>query len=289
LSLSAIAFLALAGLLHAGWNLLVKNSRDKQAFLWLVLVLISLPSVVLFAMLVQPQPWEAWGLALLSGVFETVYFLLLGGAYGRGDLSLVYPLARGSAPLFATVFALLALHEPVRPLGFAGIALIGLGIYTQHLRTLSGRGLLDPLLHLRERPSQLALLTGLCIAGYSVVDKAALHYFPPFTYITLLFALPALMLTPAMILPARRQAVRAEAALHWRAILGVAVLMPVTYGIVILTLQNNPVSYVAAVREISVVLAAVFGTMVLREPFGRAKLLGAAFIFAGITLVALAG
>ena len=193
---------------------------------------------------------------------------------GAGDLSLVYPLARGSAPLFAAVFALLFLGEQVTGPGRLGIALIGLGIYTLHLRTLAPRGWLAPLQSLRTRPSQLALLTGLTIAGYSVLDKAALGYFPPLLYLPLVFLLPLAMLAPYM-LSARRSALRAEWSRQRRQIVVVATLMPLTYLLVLWTLTTTNVSYVAAVREVAVVPAALFGTLLLREPFGRSKLLGA--------------
>ena len=130
MELQAILLLALAALIHSTWNLLSKQSLDKQAFLWLALV----TSIVLFAvpffLLYTPIPSAGWFYIAISGGLEAVYYLLLGSAYQRGDLSLVYPLARGSAPLFATLFAALFLGELILPGGVVGIVLIVLGIYT---------------------------------------------------------------------------------------------------------------------------------------------------------------
>src|SRR5688500_2257226 len=158
--------------MHAIWNLLVKRSADKQAFLWLAL-LVSLVALLLpFLFLIRPFPSDAWPYIVCSAVLESLYFVFLGSAYSQGDLSLVYPLARGSAPVFVILFASLFLGERVTWGGGAGIVCVVLGIYTLHLKQLAPGALLAPFRSLRERPSQLALLTGLTIAGYSVIDKA---------------------------------------------------------------------------------------------------------------------
>src|SRR5947207_13048803 len=103
MELGAILLLAVAALVHSGWNLFAKKSTDKQAFLWLALI----ASVVVFAVpawyLYSPIPVEGWLLILFSGSLEAVYFILLSRAYQQGDLSLVYPLARVEAPLFVTL------------------------------------------------------------------------------------------------------------------------------------------------------------------------------------------
>src|SRR5437867_8795787 len=109
----AILLLVFAGAIHATWNLLSKRSIDTQAFLYLSVVagclLFALPFLYLYA----PFPPQGWACIGLSAVLEAAYFVLLGNAYQRGDLSLVYPLARGSAPLFATLLALSFLGERI--------------------------------------------------------------------------------------------------------------------------------------------------------------------------------
>jgi drug/metabolite transporter (DMT)-like permease len=286
--IQTILLLALAAAVHSLWNLLSKRSLDKQVFLWLALV----GSLVLYALpalyLARPFPGAIWGIITLSGLLEAVYFLLLGSAYQRGDLSLVYPLARGSAPLFVTLFAFAFLGERPAPVGIAGIFLIVTGIYTLHLKTLDLRGLLAPIVALgQQRASQLALLVGVTIASYSVVDKVGVSYVDPFLYLYLVFLVSGAALAPYM-LAARRDAIQRE----WRAnkatLLATAAMYIVSYLLVLVALTTTKVSYVSSVREMSVVFGAVLGALVLREPFGGKKVMGAAFIFAGILCIALA-
>jgi drug/metabolite transporter (DMT)-like permease len=288
LNVSILGLLLLSALIHASWNLLAKRSLDKQAFLWLASLVSLAVFVVPFALAARPVPPEAWPLIFLSGVLEAVYFLLLGSAYQRGDMSLVYPLARGSAPLFVLMFASLFLGEQVRWTGMLGIVLVVAGIYTLHLKVLNLRGLLAPFLSLKDRPSQIALLTGLTIGSYSVVDKVGVGYTGPISYIFLVFSVCSLVLVPYMWL-VKSQAIRRE----WRdnrpSILAVGVMSLCGFLLVLFALTVSQVSYVAPVREISVVFGAVLGALVLREPFARVKIAGSVLIFVGIVLISLAG
>src|SRR5690349_12720951 len=115
----AILLLVVAAIIHSAWNLLSKQSQDKQAFFWLALVAASVIFLLPFWWLSTPVPAAGWPPVLLSSGLEALYFTLLGGAYQRGDLSLVYPLARGSALLFVTGFAFVFLGERAAPLGLA--------------------------------------------------------------------------------------------------------------------------------------------------------------------------
>ena len=286
--IQTILLLALAAAVHSLWNLLSKGSLDKQVFLWLALVaalaIYALPSFYL----ARPFPGAVWGIIALSGLLEAVYFLLLGSAYQRGDLSLVYPLARGSAPLFVTLFAFSFLGERPAPVGIAGIFLIVTGIYTLHLKALDPRGLLAPIVALgRERASQLALLVGVTIAGYSVVDKVGVRYVSPLPYLYLVFLVSGVALAPYM-LAARRDAIQHEWRANKAAILATGVMFVAAFLLVLVALTTSKVSYVASVREMSVIFGAALGAFVLREPFGGTKILGAALIFAGIVCIGLA-
>lgn len=288
MDISIVGLLLLSALMHASWNLLAKRSLDKQAFLWLASLVSLVAFAVPFALLARPVPPEAWPVIVLSGVLEAVYFLLLGSAYQRGDLSLVYPLARGSAPLFVVMFAALFLGEQVRWTGMLGIGLVVAGIYTLHLKVVNLRGLLGPFLSLRDRPSQIALLTGLTIGSYSVVDKVGVGYAGPISYAFLVFSVSSVALLPYMWV-VKSGAVRRE----WRdnkpSILVVGVMSLCGFLVVLFALTVSQVSYVSPVREVSVVFGAILGALVLREPFARVKVAGSALIFAGIVLISLAG
>jgi drug/metabolite transporter (DMT)-like permease len=288
MSVGALLLLVAAGIVHSGWNLLAKTSRDKQAFLWLALVASVALFAVPFVLARASVPPAGWLLIGVSGALEAVYYVLLGSAYEAGDLSLVYPLSRGSAPLFVLLFALAFLHEHVTAAGVAGILLTVGGMYCMHLPALSVDALLRPLRALGERTSALALLTGLVIACYSTVDKKGLTYVAPLPYLYLIFSTAALLLTP-YILRTRRAVLGKE----WRAnrfrIVAVAVMFVLSYLLVLIALRGAQVSYVSAVRGLAVVFAAVLGITLLREPFARMKLWGSLLLFAGIACIELAG
>ena len=138
MTVEAILLLVLAAVVHSAWNLLSKRSLDKQVFLWAAmltsLLLLAFPCGYLVANLQAPITPLGWLCVALSGTLEAIYILLLGSSYQRGDLSLVYPLARGSAVLFVTCLAVPLLNEMPSALGLAGIMLVVLGIYTLHLK-----------------------------------------------------------------------------------------------------------------------------------------------------------
>jgi drug/metabolite transporter (DMT)-like permease len=292
MTIEAILLLALAAIVHSTWNLLSKRSLDKQVFLWAAtgveLFVLAPPFLYLLLLGGERVPGIGWVFVLLSGVLEAAYVMLLGSSYQRGDLSLVYPLARGSAILFVTLFALAFLREVPSALGLTGIMLVILGIYTMHLKSLGWRGLYMPLKALRhERASQLALLTGVVIAGYSSVDKVGVSHVNPVVYLYLVFLVATLLLMPYIVI-ARSKAVKREWLANRRAIVAVAALSAASYLLVLFVLTTSRVSYASSVREMSVVMAALLGTFLLREPFGPTRLAGSLLIFSGIFCIALA-
>ena len=286
MELGAILLLLLSGAIHAIWNFLSKRSLDKQVFLWLALVAVTLTLWPLWFFF-PPLPAIAWVFIVVSGAMEAAYFILLGSAYERGDLSLVYPLVRGSAPLFVTLFAGVFLGERVHTGGLLGILIIVAGIYTLHLKTLDERGLLAPLLSLGQRPSQLALLTGVATAANVVVDKVGVTHAPPLLYLYLTFVVAAVLLAPYMAI-GRRDQVCQEWKVNRASMIGVGFMFMASYSLVLFVLTTSKVSYVSPVREVSVVFGALLGTLALREPFAGAKVLGSLLIFGGIVAIGLA-
>jgi drug/metabolite transporter (DMT)-like permease len=283
----AIGALLFAASLHAIWNLRAKQSHDQQAFL-LLAVIVSTVILLPFALLRwHPIPTAAWPIIGISAVFEAAYFLLLGGAYKGGDLSLVYPLSRGSSPLFVTLIATVFLRERITLLGAVGIGLAIVGIYVIHLKSFSVDGLLEPFRALRHRTSQLALLSGFTIAGYSVSDKVGVGYVDPIVYYFITLAASILVLLPYIWLK-RRNALWAEWRLNCKSIVGAAVMIVVGYLIILFVLMTSKVSYATSVRGASVVFGALLGTFVLKEALGDKKVLGATIIFAGIICIGLA-
>jgi drug/metabolite transporter (DMT)-like permease len=293
--LAVIGLLAFAGLLHSLGNLLAKRGEDTQAFLWLVLAVAAIvglvPFLIFSIIFAAPLPAAGWALVALSGALEALYYFLLGRAYQVGDFSLVYPLARGSAPLFATLIAaaLSTLnHQEGRPswAGAAGILLIVCGVYVLHVPAFDRKGLIAPLAAMRGGISRLALLIGLIIASYTVVDSVGVNYISPLPYLYLILAVAGLLLAPYMLL-ARGAAVRREWGKHSLRIIATAVFFLAAYLLVLFALRTTQVGYVSSVREVSVVFAALLGSVVLREPFAEKKTMGSLLIFAGILCIGL--
>ena len=283
----ALALVLLAACVHASWNLLAKLAEDKLAFLWCS----ALAGAILYAplglwlLLTHPVPAEAWLILAASCALEGAYYWGLAQAYRYGDLSLVYPIARGTAPLIVPLLAAVFLGERLSLLGAGGVALIVGGMLTLHLPALSWRGVRALAGAMGQLGTRYALLTGLFIAGYSTLDKRGVALVQPVLYTYLVFCGIATALLPLMAGQGRK--VAAEWARSWPAIVVVGLAGPVSYGLVLAALTLAPVSYVSPAREIAVVIAALLGAVVLHEPYGPQRLVGSAVIAGGLALLVL--
>jgi drug/metabolite transporter (DMT)-like permease len=255
-----------AAFLHAGWNLLLARARDVQAATAVVLGL----SLVLFAPVAAVTwdvEWEVWPYALGSGVFELAYIALLAYAYTHAELSIVYPVARGLAP----VFVLSATFGSVDGVAAAGVLLVALGV-------LFVRGVREP----DRRALTLALLIAGCIAAYTLFDNRGIEHADPFGYLELVVGVPGLAYLAWVWRRRGTSALRAE--------LGPATVLAAlasfgAYALVLLALDRAAAAPVAAVRETSVVIAVALAALVLRERVGWARLAGAALVVAGVALL----
>jgi len=284
----ALTIVLASAFIHAGWNYLLKRSDRKIVFIWwfqLVAIFLYLP-LFLYHAGETAIPKAGWLCIIGTGLLHAVYFWFMGGAYQRGDLSLVYPLARGSGPLFVPVLAVILLREEISLPGSAGILLIIVGIYCVHLRSFSRTAFLEPFRALRGGASLWALCTGLAIASYSLVDKVGVGLVSPPVYVYLLFIVSWLALTP-WILIQERERIRPEWIRHRGSILAVGFLSIFTYLMILYALQVSKVSYVAAVREVSIVLSTYLGIAWLGEKHGKQKLLGALMIAVGVVAIGL--
>jgi drug/metabolite transporter (DMT)-like permease len=286
---TALVIVLASAFLHAGWNYLLKKSDRKIVFIWwflLVSVIIYFPVFPYFF----PKasiPAAGWLCIVATGVIHAVYFGFMGGAYQRGDLSLVYPLARGSGPLFVPILAVILLGEEIALLGGIGILFIIGGIYCVHLRSFSGSAFLEPFrAFLHSGASLWALCTGLTIASYTLVDKIGVGLVYPPVYIYLLLLITWILLTPWVLIRERAE-LKSEWQRHKGAIVVVGFLSGFTYLMILFALTISKVSYVAAVREVSIVLSAYFGIVYLGEKHGRQKLLGAVMITLGVIAIGL--
>jgi len=285
-----ICLLLLAAVLHALSNALIKLSRDKLAFTWWMLtawLVLGSPSILLVG---QPLP-IGWLLVIVSGLIEAVYFITLTRAYALGDLSQVYPIARGSAPLFVLLWAMLFLGERPTPIGVVGIGAVVGGLYVVNLP--SARDWKQPLLGFKSAAARWALLTGLLISFYSAIDKVGVRYFDPLAYLYLFLAVAWLALSGQWLNADRRAALRAELGpdMQNRVLraMAVALLGAGAYGLVLAALRSSPVSYVSPVRELSVVIGAWLGVRFMGEPGGRLRIVAAALVALGVIVIALGG
>jgi drug/metabolite transporter (DMT)-like permease len=269
---SALSLALAAAILHAAWNAFLAGSRNVRAATVVVLGL----SIVVFAP-IAAATWRVESAAIpwivASSALELVYFALLATAYGRSALSLVYPVARGAAPVLVLVGAVLT-GAALDAWQAVGVVAVGFGIL---LVRGTGRAT-DP------RSVALALLIGVTIAGYTLVDKQGIEYAAPIPYLELVLAPVALVGVGAFVVRGRAHALRVE--LRWTSV-AAAVSSFAAYTLVLAALSLAPAAAVAAVRETSILFAVALGAAALREPVGRIRAAGAATVVAGVALVAL--
>ena len=264
-----------AALLHASWNLLVKASSDRLVAGWAQVFFGAL--VFLPFLLAVGIPWSAWPYFAVSGIVHVAYSLALVAAYERADLSVVYPVARGAAPLVITLVAFLFLDDRPGTVGLGAILLLTAGVLMVGLRKV-GRG------------SWWALLTAVFIATYTSIDGAAVRSLDEsFAYTITVFVMGAILFTPIVV--GRRGWQRLGAAVRterWRYVFA-GIASAGAYGLVLIAARSAPLGLVAAVRETSVVFGALGGWLILKEPLGARRLRAAALIAGGLVLLAFAG
>jgi drug/metabolite transporter (DMT)-like permease len=269
-----------AAAFHAGWNALLKLNLEPIVATSLVAAASGLLAVPFAVLVGLPNP-SAWPYVLASVAIHIVYYLALAQAYKLGDLGQVYPIARGSAPLMTAVLATLWLGEVLGPYGWAGIVVLAAGILLLALR--GGRALA----RFDVRSVGFALLTSLTITAYTLVDGIGARLSgSALQYTVWLFLLSgASMALYGAVRLGRRLA--GDFAANWRLALGGAALSTAAYGIAIWAMTVAPIALVAALRETSVLFAALFSMALLREPVLPARIAAACLVLAGVVLVRL--
>lgn len=283
--LIALAAVLLAALTHATWNLAAKRAAGSRHFVWLYSVgscVVYAPAIVWVLWVQRPSFGAVHWLALCAtGVLHLCYSLMLQSGYRASDLSLVYPLARGSGPLISFVAAVALLGEPVTWLSILGVVLVVTGI-------LLVAGLMrEP--HKAPRAGILyGLGTGVFIAAYTVNDGYAVKVLliSPFIvdYAGNLFRI--VVLTPAVVRD--RAGIKREAREYLRPVAVVSVLGPLGYILVLFAMQVAPISHVAPARELATLIGAYLGARLLKERAAPARIAGAACIVAGVISLAFA-
>ena len=283
---SALLLVLAAAIFHSCWNALAKQARDQFCFLWSAVgwgACCSSP-VVLWTMPPGGVPASAWPYVGATIALHALYFYALGRSYRSGEFSLVYPIARGLGVALVPVLAGVLLDERPSTLGALGIALVVVGIIAlqwvgRPLGVAGARARFGP-------GTWWALLTGVTIAAYALVDKAGVSRLHPVPYIGLMFVGSLLLLLPAAV--GRTAPLRREWASNWRAILAASAMTLTAYLLVLFAFRLSKAGYVVAAREVSIVLSVVIGRLWFGERRLAARLAGAGFVLAGVVCIALA-
>lgn len=290
--LSALALVLAAALLHALWNIVAKHSGGDQRFALIAAVqlcVIWAPLGLWAAWGVVPGwGWKEWAAVLASAIVHLLYFTTLLRGYRLADLTVVYPIARGTGPLLSAMGAVLLLGERLSPLGLAGVAAVVAGVFL-----IAGGPQLWALAHDPARRERVRLgiaygaLTGTLIAGYTLIDGYAVTVLvvSPIlvdwfgNLLRVPFLLPVALRDPAGL----REAWRTQ----WKHALVVAVFGPVGYVLVLYAMRLAPLSHVAPAREVSMLFAALIGGRLLGEQDRGLRIGGAGCIAAGVVSLAL--
>jgi drug/metabolite transporter (DMT)-like permease len=270
-----VALIALSACVHVGWNLLLKGAVSRDVSSWLA---VGLSGVVTLPFVIAQTDARLWGIAALSALFQAGYYLLLAHGYAHYDLGVLYPIARGTAPLLSTLWSMLILGDAPNGYGIAAVCLITGGTIWIGLRG-NPKGL-------RSVP-WVPLVIALLISGYTIVDAYGTRASSPFAYYSVCMTCTGIAMLPVIWAktPRLAHAVRRETP---RAVL-IGAGSFVSYYIVLSCYAVAPVSYVAAAREMSIIIAGVVGWLWLKESFGAPRLVGAVAVAGGVGLLVLLG
>jgi drug/metabolite transporter (DMT)-like permease len=290
---TALALVLAAALLHASWNLIVKKSGGDHRFAFLTALGVTVlwaPAAWWFGAEELPR-WGAaqWGIVTLSAVVHVAYYLTLLRGYREADLTVVYPVARGGAPLFTVLAAVLFLGERPSMVAMLGVIAVCGGVFLIAGGPALWRGAHDPAAHARLRQGLTwGGATGLWIAGYSVIDGYAVKVMllgpVLFDYMGNVLRVPL----QAPLVWRERATLPGLLRSHWKPALAVTVMGPLAYILVLYAIQLAPLSHVSPAREVSMLFAALIGGRLLGESDRSLRTAGACCIAMGVIALATA-
>ncbi len=277
MSVGIIFLLLLAALTHAVWNAMVKGAHDSVAMATWAYgggAILAAP----FLFFLPALPWEGWVLVGLHSFLHGIYKILLLRMYRLGDFSQVFPVTRGVASLLTTLAAILVVGEILPTQSLTGVVIIALGLIVFALEPGALR---------REAclPLLLAVGAGGVVTAYTVVDALGVRLEGAgYTYFAWLLVVDGIGMLALGLWWRGRGIWPLMGAIKWTGI-SVAVLSTLNFGIVMWAISFNPIGLVVAIRETSIVMAAIIGTVFFREAFGFRRLLAAAIVLAGVALI----
>jgi len=226
-----------------------------------------------------------WIFALISICVEATYFITLSYAYHDNDFSLIYPVARGSAPAFLALWSFLFLHEKLTSGGLLGLGMIIGGLLIIGINTLTQ----THVTHVHFKGAAVALFIALLISIYSTIDGAAVRNGYALPYVMSMFAFVPLIITPFIFREYRWERIKSTLTSQPIRVPLAGILGVLAYVIAVFSYSIAPLSYAGSIREVSVVFGALAGWWFLKEKMGGVRVLGAIVIFAGIVVIAIFG
>jgi drug/metabolite transporter (DMT)-like permease len=283
LSIEVTLAVLLAALLHASWNAMIKGGSD--VLLDTATIVAGAGVVALPFLFVVPLPAPAsWPYIFGSILTHLAYYFLMVNAYRTGELSLVYPLMRGVAPLITAVLGLIWLRELPAPIGWLGMLMISIGVIALALRPAGNA----PVLAGHGRAVSFALCNAAVIAVYTIIDGTGARLAgDPWAYIVWLFVLDAIPFSIYMLLTRKRQFAAALVERRWHGLIGGA-LSAAAYAISVWAMTKAPVALVASLRETSVLFATLIGARLLREKLTARRWAGVGAVVIGVVALKVA-
>jgi drug/metabolite transporter (DMT)-like permease len=278
MSLRLLALILFAAALHATWNYFAKRSGGGLTVLWIgaaIATVLTIP-LALVAQWGKPIPRDGLLIGCASGLVHCAYWWALARMYQAGDISLAYPIARGSGVAGTAIGAIVWLREPLSLAGAMGMGAVCVGVIA-----LGFQRRVEPV---RTRAVVLALVTGLTIVGYTLLDDRGVEFMTPAAYLAIETGVGAIAL--ALLLGRRLQlAIGPTYRAHWKTAWVIGVGSPLTYLVILYAYARGPVGYITAAREFSVVIAALLGMRFLNERMTPLRWIGIALVVAGMILI----
>ena len=284
-AISPIVFglIALGALAHSSWNLLLKRvGHTTYDLLWWTFIVgaVALAPLGITSLVGAGFQWHWVAIAAVCGIFEVIYFSLLQNAYRSGDVSLIYPMARGTGPTLSVIGAIVILGERPSPLAIAGVAVVVAGIAVISTAGARGAG------KARLKSVLYGLSVGFYIACFTLWDGWAVGTLdlPPVGYYWMALIGQVVFMTP---LALRTKDITASLKAHPWVTVAIGVLAPMSYMLALTAIQLSSVSLVAPAREVSVVLVALGGAFFFGEKHVVQRVIGSVVVLSGVALLAL--
>lgn len=279
----SIVLLMTSGLLHASWNFLLKASGEKFLALWWGYLLGGL--VFLPFMIGRPlPPPSVWVWLLVSVLVEIIYLALLSFSYQKTDLSVIYPITRGSGPVFITLWSILLIGERPGPGGLVGILLIivGIGLVAYRSSPKQGKAYLKSNL-------PLGLLIGFIISCYTLIDGTQSKRTDPIVYSWLVLTIMPILSTPLLLVRYPISEIKDSIKKKPIKLLLIGVLTYLAYTVALIAYSFSYISYAGSIREVGIIFAAIGGWLFFKERLGWQRLAGVLTVFIGILVIGTSG